>query len=226
MAHEHPVYRQRSARNDAFTLTEVIMAMTVFGLVIAGVMSVFIGTIKSMHASSDAIDVNSRSRFVQERLLYDLRAIVEVTAISDNVDTSKIIAGDTTQGFTTFTATVNAYNGKDDAKITYSIKKDDKDPSGKLKVLQRHYKDSDKEEKTNVLTNLKGGCFTFYSRDSSGILAPLTGSTAEIPEATAKTTTAIRFAFLPKDRGPLIPGKDDPSCSAVVQLRFPSYSKK
>jgi len=216
---------KRTLRHTAFTLTEVIMAMTVFGLVIAGVMSVFIGTIKSMHASSDAIDVNSRSRFVQERLLYDLRAIVTVTEIYDKVDTSKIIAGDTTQGFTKFTATVNAYNGKDDAEITYSIIDD---PSGKpLKVLQRHYKDTTgKDEKTKALTNLKGGCFTFYTRDSSGILAPLTGSSAGIPEATAKTTTAIRFAFLPKDRGPLIPGKDDPSCSAVVQLRFPSYSEK
>ena len=216
MGHEHPVYRQRSTPKRAFTLTEVIMAMTVFGLVIAGVMSVFIGTIKSMHASSDAIDVNSRSRFVQERLLYDLRAIIKVTAIRDDVDTSKIIAGDTTQGFTKFTATVNAYNGKDDAKITYSIKKDDKDPSGKLKVLRRRYKDSVKDEETNVLINLKGGCFTFYKRDSSGQLA-------QIGSAPISETTAIRFAFLPKDRGPLIPGKDDPSCSAVIQLRYPSY---
>jgi prepilin-type N-terminal cleavage/methylation domain-containing protein len=216
MAHENTVYRQRSAPKGAFTLTEVIMAMTVFGLVIAGVMSVFIGTIKSMHASSDAIDVNSRSRFVQERLLYDLRAIVKVTAISDKVDTSKIINGDTAQGFTTFTATVNAYNGENDAEITYSIKDD---PSGKLKVLRRRYKDSVKDEETNVLINLKGGCFTFYKRDSSGQLA-------QIGSAPISETTAIRFAFLPKDRGPLIPGKDDPSCSAVVQLRFPSYSKK
>jgi len=202
------------------------MAMTVFGLVIAGVMSVFIGTIKSMHASSDAIDVNSRSRFVQERLLYDLRAIIKVTAIRDDVDTSEIIAGDTTRtrGFTTFTATVNAYNGKDDAEITYSIEKDNKDPSGKLKILWRHYKDTTgKDEKTKALINLKGGCFTFYTRDASGVLTPITGSTTGIPPATAETTTAIRFAFLPKDRGPLIPGKDDPSCSAVIQLRYPSY---
>ena len=189
------------------------MAMTVFGLVIAGVMSVFIGTIKSMHASSDAIDVNSRSRFVQERLLYDLRAIRAVTAIDGEVDTSKIIAGDATQGFTTFTATVDAYNGAHDAEIAYSIKDD---PSGKLKVLRRRYKDSVKDEETNVLINLKGGCFTFYKRDSSGQLA-------QIGSAPISETTAIRFAFLPKDRGPLIPGKDDPSCSAVVQLRFPSY---
>lgn len=212
MGHEHPVYRQRSAQIGAFTLTEVIMAMTVFGLVIAGVMSVFIGTIKSMHASSDAIDVNSRSRFVQERLLYDLRAIRAVTAIDGEVDTSKIIAGDTTQGFTTFTATVDDYNGKNDAEITYSIIDD---PSGKpLKVLQRW--DKDKNTRKNVLINLKGGCFTFYKRDSSGQLA-------QIGSAPISETTAIRFAFLPKDRGPLIPGKDDPSCSAVVQLRFPSY---
>jgi prepilin-type N-terminal cleavage/methylation domain-containing protein len=214
MGHEHPVYRQRSTPKRAFTLTEVITAMTVFGLVIAGVMSVFIGTIKSMHASSDAIDVNSRSRFVQERLLYDLRAIRAVTAIDGEVDTSKIIAGDATQGFTTFTATVDDYNGKNDAEITYSIIDD---PSGKpLKVLQRW--DTDKNTRKNVLINLKGGCFTFYKRDSSGQLA-------QIGSAPISETTAIRFAFLPKDRGPLIPGKDDPSCSAVVQLRFPSYQE-
>ena len=222
MAHKYHTYRQRSLQNEAFTLTEVIMAMTVFGLVIAGVMSVFVGTIKSMHASSDAIDVNSRSRFVQERLLYDLRAIVEVTAIEKLGDTSKIIAGDTAQGFEKFTATVDEYNGKKNAVVTYSIISDGKTPGGKeLKALER---DSD-GKKQKVLINLQGGCFTFYTRDSSGKLAPLTGSSAGIPVATAKTSTAIRFAFLPKDRGPLIPGKDDPSCSAVVQLRYPSYKR-
>lgn len=219
MAHKYHTYRQHSLQNEAFTLTEVIMAMTVFGLVIAGVMSVFVGTIKSMHASSDAIDVNSRSRFVQERLLYDLRAIVKVTEIKKSVDTSKIIAGDTAQGFEEFTANVNEYTGSESA-VTYRIIKDGKTPGGKeLKALERE----DSNGKQKVLVNIQGGCFSFYTRDASGVLTPITGSTTGIPPATAETTTAIRFAFLPKDRGPLIPGKDDPSCSAVVQLRFPSY---
>lgn len=203
------ISRQGFDLTDAFTLTEVIMAMTVFGLVIAGVMAVFIGTIKSMHASSDAIDVNSRSRFVQERLLYDLRAIVEVTAIKDTTNTAAIIKGDTTQGYATFTATVDEYT-KGKRTVTYSILPDGKTPAGKqLKTL---FRDSDR-----VLVNLQDGCFTFYTRDANGQLTMITDPSK------ANTTTAIRFAFLPKDRGPLIPGKDDPSCSAVIQLRYPSY---
>jgi len=193
------ISRQGFDLTDAFTLTEVIMAMTVFGLVIAGVMAVFIGTIKSMHASSDAIDVNSRSRFVQERLLYDLRAIIEVTEIKDTTDTTKIIIGDSTQGYKTFTAKVNEYT-KGEGTVEYSIGTDGT-------TLFRNG--------TRVLINLQGGCFTFYTRD------PKTGVLTVTADPTK--ATAIRFAFLPKDRGPLIPGKDDPSCSAVVQLRYPSY---
>ncbi len=201
------ISRQGFDLTDAFTLTEVIMAMTVFGLVIAGVMAVFIGTIKSMHASSDAIDVNSRSRFVQERLLYDLRAIIEVTEIKDTTDTTKIIIGDSTQGYKTFTAKVNEYT-KGEGTVEYSIGTDGTTPAGKqLYTLFRNG--------TRVLINLQGGCFTFYTRD------PKTGVLTVTADPTK--ATAIRFAFLPKDRGPLIPGKDDPSCSAVVQLRYPSY---
>ena len=203
------ISRQGFDLTDAFTLTEVIMAMTVFGLVIAGVMAVFIGTIKSMHASSDAIDVNSRSRFVQERLLYDLRAIIEVTAIEDEdkVDTTKIIKGDSDQGYKKFTAKVDEYTkGQND--VTYSINEDGETPAGdKLYTLFRNG--------TRVLINLQGGCFTFYTRDPKTGVLTVTADKAK--------ATAIRFAFLPQKRGPLIPGKDDPSCSAVVQLRYPSY---
>jgi len=212
---------KRTLRHTAFTLTEVIMAMTVFGLVIAGVMSVFIGTLKSMRGSSDAIDLNTRSRFVQERLLYDLRAIKEITAITGDPMTSaevgKIFAnytGDEVKNcFRSFTADVNEYNGTGIKSVTYTIISD-----GAGKALERNIGG----KKQKVLTNLRDGCFTFYERKSNtGTLEALTSSTSDIAKV-----NAIRFAFLPKNRGPLIPGKDDPSCSAVVKLRLPSYSKK
>ena len=215
----HPekyISSQRGCQTSAFTLAEVIMAMTVFGLVIAGVMAVFIGTIKSMHATSDAIDVNSRSRFVQERLLYDLRAITEITTVSGYINVGSIISGDTaTSSYTSFTAQINEYNGSGEIEITYSIIADGTTPDGKpLTKLQRQVTGRKKE---TVLINLSNGCFTFYDRQkSTGVLTAL--SDGEIDKA-----NAIRFAFRPKDRGPLIPGKDDPSCSAVVQLRVPSY---
>ena len=210
--------RNRKGPAAAFTLTEVIMAMTVFGLVIAGVMSVFIGTLKSMRGSSDAIDLNTRSRFVQERLLYDLRAITEVTTVTGSMtpsEVSKIFAnytGDEVKNcFRSFTAKVNEYNGTGIKDVTYTIRSDG---AGKA-YLERDFDG----KKTKVLTNLRDGCFTFYKRKSNtGTLVALTSSTSDIVNV-----NAIRFAFLPKNRGPLIPGKDDPSCSAVVQLRYPSY---
>jgi len=196
------------------------MAMTVFGLVIAGVMSVFIGTLKSMRGSSDAIDLNTRSRFVQERLLYDLRAITEMTTVTESMTPSEVskifanYAGDEVKNcFRSFTANVNEYNGTGIKSVTYTIISD-----GAGKALERNIGG----KKQKVLTNLRDGCFTFYERKSNtGTLEALTSSTSDIAKV-----NAIRFAFLPKNRGPLIPGKDDPSCSAVVQLRLPSYSKK
>lgn len=212
-------YRHRAA----FSLVEVITAMTVFGLVIAGVMSVFIGALKSMNASSDSIDLNARSRFVQERLLYDLRAITEITAMESAMsasDVAKIFenysSAEVNNCFRSFTAKINEYNGANSVEVTYSIISDGTTPAGKpLKALQR--KVGSKTQK--VLINLQDGCFTFYARKkSTGTLESLTSTTADMAK-----TNAIRFAFLPKDRPPLIPGKDDPSCSAVVQLRYPSY---
>ena len=213
----------RSTAKEGFTLTEVIMAMTVFGLVIAGVMSVFVGALKSMHGSADAIDVNARSRFVQERLLYDLRAVTEISAITESMSPSEVAkifsnytGTEVKNCFRSFTAKINEYNGSGVKDVIYTVVPDGKTPDGKpLKALVREVDG----KKQKVLTNLRDGCFTFYKRKSNtGTLEALTSSQSDMANV-----NAIRFAFLPKDRGPLIPGKDDPSCSAVVQLRYPSY---
>ncbi|HQF39984.1 MAG TPA: prepilin-type N-terminal cleavage/methylation domain-containing protein [Opitutaceae bacterium] len=208
---------RRAAPRTAFTLVEVVVAMTVFGLAMAGVMSVFLGTLKSTHAIADAVDWNSRSRFVQERLLFDLRAITEVSEIKSALgggEVAKIFADYTgtevTHCYRSFTSTIEEYNGTGTIDVTYAIVAD-----GPLWALQRTV--DGKSQK--VLTNLQDGCFTFYTRNSTGALSSL-GST-DFAKA-----NAIRFAFLPRGRGPLVPGENDPSCSAVVQLRYPTYKAK
>lgn len=216
-----PSHKQVHIDRAAFTLTEVIMAMTVFGLVIAGVMSVFIGTLKSMRGSSDAIDLNSRSRFVQERLLYDLRAITTVTSMDSAMaasDVSKIFANysnsEVNNCFRSFTAKLNEYNGGATEKsVTYSITSYTTPMGKSAKALVRTI--DGKSQK--VLTNLQDGCFTFYTRKKS------TGTLTSLESTKAADVNSIRFAFLPLGRGPLVPGENDPSCSAVVQLRYPSY---
>ncbi len=216
-----PSHKQVHIDRGAFTLTEVIMAMTVFGLVIAGVMSVFIGTLKSMRGSSDAIDLNARSRFVQERLLYDLRAITEITAMDSAMsssDVQKIFANysnsEVNNCFRSFKAEINEYNGTEKTVVTYSITSYTT-PTGKTaKALVRTV---DGKSPQTVLTNLQDGCFTFYTRKKS------TGTLVSLASTDKANANSIRFAFLPLGRGPLVPGENDPSCSAVVQLRYPSY---
>lgn len=210
-----------SRPQTAFTLVEVLITTTILVMVGVGVMTSFVGTLKSSHAIADAIDLNSRSRFVQERLLFDLRAIKEVTAISSPMaatDVAKIFAGAggdaVTNCFHTFTAKIDEYNGGDDIDVTYSIVADGKKPNGKqLYALKREVGGVSRK----VLTSLEEGCFTFYKRTKT------TGKLESLPAGSLADINAIRFAFLPRGRGPLLPGQNDPSCSAVVQLRVPSY---
>lgn len=220
----HSGIRRRHPFHAAFTLVEVVVAMIVFGMAMAGVMAVFIGTLRSTHAIADAVDWNSRSRFVQERLLFDLRAVTEVTAMTQSLDTgavARIFANyngtEVTNCFHSFTSKVEEYNGTGTIEVTYTIVADGTSPSGKaLKSLLRTV--GGKSQK--VLTNLQDGCFTFYTRNSSS------GTLDSLGSSDMAKTNAIRFAFLPQGRGPLVPGENDPSCSAVVQLRYPSYKAK
>ncbi len=221
--HSRNPLARRPVSHTAFTLAEVVIALTIFGLAMAGVMSVFLGVLRSTHAISDAVDLNSRSRFVQERLLFDLRAITEVSAINSSLsagEVAKIFANYTgaevTNCFRSFTSKVEEYNGTGAIEVTYTIVADGVSSTGKpLKALLRTVGGQSRK----VLTNLQDGCFTFYTRSSTGALNSL--GAADIAKA-----NAIRFAFLPQDRGPFVPGENDPSCSAVVQLRYPSYKAK
>lgn len=214
-------YGRYLKKRAGFTLTEAIVAMTIFGMAIAGIMSVFMGTLRSTHALSDAIDVNARSRFVQERLLFDLRSITEVTALDSAMTSSevgKIFANYTNAEvancFRSFTAKINEYNGADSVEVTYSIVDDGTTPLGRpRKALLRTVGGQSRR----VLINLQDGCFTFYTRTKS------TGTLQSLNTAGMADSNAVRFAFLPQERGPLLSGQNDPSCSAVVQLRYPSY---
>lgn len=207
------------ARTRAFTLTEMIVALIVFGLVMAGVMAVFVGALRSMRASSDSIDLNARSRFIQERLLYDLRSIKSVTSMSDECDGSNIFGKVVSSGYRSFTAQIEVY-GDQERAVTYTV------ANG---VLQRTVNGTTQ----TVLTGLTDGCFHFYARGDAGSTAtdigtPLGAADAGTPlgAADAAKAKAIRFAFRPKNRPPLVPGHDDASSSAIVQLRYPTYNIK
>ncbi len=222
--HSRILPARRFASRTAFTLAEVVIAMTIFAIAMAGVLSVFLGTLKSTHAIADAVDLNGRSRFVQERLLFDLRAITEVSAINSALsagEVGKIFANYTgtevSHCFRSFTSKVEEYNGTGTIEVTYAIVDDGVSSTGKpRKALQRTVDGKSRK----VLTNLQDGCFTFYTRNSS------TGTLASLGSDKGAAANAIRFAFLPQGRGPLVPGENDPSCSAVVQLRYPSFKSK
>lgn len=213
-------FRTRRAPR-AFTLVEVMIAMTILVVAIAGVMSAFLGTLKSTHAIADAIDVNARSRFVQERLLFDLRAITEVSAMDSLMQASDVAnifadytGGEVSNCFRSFTAKINEYGGADSVVVTYRIEADGKTPEGKQLYSLKRTADG---KSVKVLTNLEEGCFTFYTRKKD------TGTLESLAASASAGVNAIRFAFLPKGRARLLPGENDPSCSAVVQLRYPSY---
>ncbi|HLP09790.1 MAG TPA: prepilin-type N-terminal cleavage/methylation domain-containing protein [Opitutaceae bacterium] len=218
--------RRSTPRSDraAFTLVEAIIAMTIFVLAIGAVMSTFIGTLRSTHALSDAIDWNARSRFVQERLLFDLRAVTKVTTIDSQMAASEVAkvfenysGSEVSHCFRSFTAEVNEYSGTGTVEITYTLVDDGTTPAGKPKKALLRQKNGETARK--VLTNLQDGCFTFYTRKKD------TGTLTSLASSKTADVNAIRFAFLPQGRAPLVPGTNDPSCSAVVQLRYPSYKK-
>lgn len=226
MTRRHPPRAAASGSpRAAFSLVEIVVALTIFTLAMAGVLSAFLGTVRSAHALSDAVDWNARSRFIQERLLFDLRAVTSTTIDSasqmPSADVAKVFANfsgaEVSNCFRSFTAKVNEYGGTTEVEITYAIVDDGITPAGRpRKALVRH---KTGETARKVLTNLQDGCFTFYTRKKD------TGTLTSLDATASGNVNAIRFAFLPQGRAPLLPGANDPSCSAVVQLRYPSYKK-
>lgn len=66
-------------KRNGFTLVEIMVATTVFTMVGAAAMSVFLSINRSMYGMSDTIALNARTRLVQERILFDVRAITKLT---------------------------------------------------------------------------------------------------------------------------------------------------
>jgi|GEM_PF-3576749 len=65
-----------------FTLTELMIAMSILMVVVAGVWSVFLSINRSMFEISEAMDLNASTRFTQDRLLFDLHSLNKVTAMA------------------------------------------------------------------------------------------------------------------------------------------------
>ena len=186
------------------SVAEVMISTFVFALVIAGVMAVFIGTVRSMYATSGAIDVNSRSRFVQERLLFDLRSVVSISPLG--TPEAAPVAGAV---FRTFTASVLEYGtGFNAPPVTITYKFEDG------AIIRIDSADTSHPNGVPVLSGLSDAWFQFYDRKVT---------TSDAITTDCLSATAIRVSFIPKGRSQLVPGFDDPSSSALVQLRYPSF---
>jgi len=180
-------------RSHGFTLVEILVSMTILTLAVGAILSVFLSVNRSMHGLSDSIDLNARTRIVQDRILLDVRGIKTVASVSPQ----------------TFTATYVDFADPDDTgvTITYAI------ADGKLTRSVAGAAPS--VVMSGLVTEPTAGAgaysqFLFTNRSGVG-----TSSATEV--------RAIRFALVPqataRQRARLVPGRNDPFASALIQLR-------
>ncbi len=68
----------RHSISRAFTLVEILVALTIVGFVMAGVMTLYVSTLKTNFASEEKLLINSDIRNLTERLLRDARGAKSV----------------------------------------------------------------------------------------------------------------------------------------------------
>jgi type II secretory pathway pseudopilin PulG len=181
----------------AFTLTEVLLAATIMTVAVAAVLSVFVSVNRSRQGLSDAIDLNARSRLIQDRIVLDVRSLTTVTTIG-------------AQSFSgTFIDFGSASTSSTTATITYTLSNG---------TLQRTCPASDGTIQTTVVmrdlltdpTQAACSSFEFYNRNGNATTA-------------VNSVRSIRFRLVPaataRQTLGLVSGKNDPFCSALIQLR-------
>jgi prepilin-type N-terminal cleavage/methylation domain-containing protein len=178
-------------RTHGFTLVEILVSMTIFTMAVGAIMSVFLSVNRSMYGLSDSIDLNARTRIVQERILLDVRGIKSVASIATQ----------------TFTATyVDFANPADTAlTITYTL------AAGKLT------RSVDGATPTVVMSDLvteptAGAYSQFEFTNRSGVGTSSATEVRAIRFALVPQATA-------RQRAGLVTGRNDPFASALIQLR-------
>jgi type II secretory pathway pseudopilin PulG len=191
-------------RRAAFTLVEILMAMFVFGLVVTGVLAVLLSTLRSIGATSEMADINGRLRLVQERLLFDLRSIESVTDLKERGTAT--VDGTPIQVYREFSAKVFERGAAVDAlavPVTYRVEGD-----AIIRVDTAH------PTGVKVLSGIKDAWFQFFPRK---------GTTSRVTTDDALQVKAIQVSFIPKKTGSCGLNGVQPSSSALVQLRNPSF---
>jgi len=67
-----------------FTLTEMLVAGSIGTIVMAGVLTTYIHTMRAFHAISNYWEIHTSGRYAIERFAADMRAVYAVTAYSSN----------------------------------------------------------------------------------------------------------------------------------------------
>jgi len=178
-------------RTHGFTLVEILVSMTILTLAIGAIMSVFLSVNRSMYSLSDSIDLNARTRIVQERILLDVRGIKSVASVAPQ----------------SFTATYIDFANPDGTgvSITYTL------AGGRLS------RSVDGAPATVVMSGLvtdtsATGHSEFVFTNRNGV------ATSSATEVRAIRVALVPQASA-RQRAGLVTGRNDPFASALIQLR-------
>lgn len=177
----------------AFSLVELLVAMTISVLVLGAVLSVFLSINRSLFGLSDAVALNARTRVIQERIAFDLRSIKTLTSI----------------GSQSFTGTFVDFATGNNRTITYAF------ANGKLT------RSVDGGTATAVMddlvTSTTASAYSFFEYSNRR------GTTTAATTSNKDEVRAIKFDVVPqptaRQKLKLVPGTSDPFCSALFQLR-------
>jgi hypothetical protein len=177
-----------------YTLAELMVAMTIAIMVIGAVASVFMTIDRSVHGLSESIDLNARTRVIQERIAFDVRNITELTSVTPQSFSGKLF------NYATGTEETIVYT-LTGGKLTRSI-----NGGAATTVL--------KDLVTTTSTTSAYSEFRFSDR---------IGVTTTTETADKSKVTAIRFDLVPqattRQKLGLTRTVNDPFCSALFQLR-------
>ncbi len=182
-------------RQRGFTLVEILFALTIFLLLVTGVMSVFVSVSRVMIEISDTMALNATTRVLQDRLLLDLHSIVKVTAMAE-------------QSFTaTFTDIATGASGT----ITYSFTNGTLQKVTNVNGVQTTFVAA-RDLVTNPAAPTRSK-FVFINRTGSS------SATATQPAEVRSIQVSVVPQNTARQTLGLVRGVNDPFCTALVQLR-------
>lgn len=182
-----------SNRKRGFTLVELMVAATIGLLALGAVLAVFLSINRSIYGLSDAIELNARTRIVQERILLDIRGITELTAI----------------GAQSISGKYRDFASGNEHAIRYTL------TAGTLT------RSVNGQPATVVMTGLvTDPTLASYSRFS---FSNRCGAVLPTTTTDPASVRAISFGLVPqstvRQKRRLVPGTSDPFSSALIQLR-------